>query len=247
MVYITGDTHGDVSRLGEECPPISDLGKNDTVIICGDFGLVWSGQSRETFMLDWLAERPFTILFVDGNHENFDMLSTYPITEWNGGKVQAIRPNVLHLMRGQVFTIEGKTFFTMGGASSHDIDDGILEPDDPHFYEKKKRLDAVYGMYRVNHHSWWKEEVPSPEEMDEGRTNLAAHGWAVDYIITHCCPSSIVSIIGGGRYDTDVLTDYFDEINAKCQYKTRYFGHYHDNRHVTNKSVMIYENIERVV
>ena len=31
-------------------------------------------------------------------------------------------------MRGQVFEIEGKTFFTMGGAASHDIQDGILDP-----------------------------------------------------------------------------------------------------------------------
>lgn len=246
MIYLTGDTHGDALRLVKRNTQHYEFTAADTVIICGDFGLIWSGSRGENQQLDFLSSKPFTILFVDGNHENFDLLAQYPVEQWNGGKVHRIRPNILHLMRGQVFTIEGKTFFTMGGASSHDIDDGILDPDDPHFYEKEKRLRAMYALYRVNHYSWWKEELPLPEEMDEGRANLAAHDWTVDYIITHCCPSSIVSIIGKGMYKRDKLTDYLDEINAKCNYKMWYFGHYHDNRHVTNKSVLLYEIIERL-
>ena len=57
-------------------------------------------------------------------------------TKWHGGKVHRIRPHVLHLMRGQIYELEGYRFFTMGGAKSHDIEDGILEPDDPNFERK---------------------------------------------------------------------------------------------------------------
>ena len=39
-----------------------------------------------------------------------------PVAEWHGGKVHRIRPHVLHLMRGQIFELEGCRFFTMGGA-----------------------------------------------------------------------------------------------------------------------------------
>ena len=78
--------------------------------------------------MDWLEGKPFTTLFVDGNHENFDRLYAYPVEEWHGGKVHKIRPSVIHMMRGQVFAIDGKSVFTFGGASSHDIDGGILEP-----------------------------------------------------------------------------------------------------------------------
>lgn len=190
MIYLTGDTHGDALRLVKSNTQHYKFTAADTVIICGDFGLIWSGSRGENQQLDFLASKPFTVLFVDGNHENFDLLAQYPVEQWNGGKVHRIRPNILHLMRGQVFTIAGKTFFTMGGASSHDIDAGILEPNDPHFYEKEKRLRAMRAMYRVNHYSWWKEELPSSEELDEGRTNLDAYGWRVDYIITHCCPTA---------------------------------------------------------
>ncbi len=36
-------------------------------------------------------------------------------------------------------------------------------------------LTAAGKPYRINHLSWWKEELASEEEMEEGRNNLAAH------------------------------------------------------------------------
>ena len=68
------------------------------------------------------TELPFSVLFVDGNHENFDLLNSYPVEIWKGGKVHRVKPNITHLMRGQVFEIEGKTIFTFGGATSIDRD-----------------------------------------------------------------------------------------------------------------------------
>ena len=42
MIYITGDIHGDPRRLSMECfPEQKEMTKDDYVIICGDFGLVW--------------------------------------------------------------------------------------------------------------------------------------------------------------------------------------------------------------
>ena len=121
MIYITGDTHGDwVSRLNTNAfPEQKEMTKDDYVIVCGDFG-IWNDTKQERYNLDWLEDKPFTTLFVDGNHSNFDRLYTMPVSEWHGGKVHFIRPSVIHLMRGQVFNIEGKTFWTFGGASSHD-------------------------------------------------------------------------------------------------------------------------------
>ncbi|MCB7347826.1 hypothetical protein LIZ33_16445, partial [Desulfovibrio desulfuricans] len=72
--------------------------------------------------------------------------------------------HVLHLMRGQVFDIEGYTFFTMGGASSHDIQDGILDPEEPGFEERYWRMRRARAMFRVKGVSWWTEELHSDEE-----------------------------------------------------------------------------------
>lgn len=115
--------------------------KDDCVIITGDFGGIWDGGTEERHWLDWMEAKSFTTLFVSGNHENFDMLAELPIEDWHGGNVQRIRPSVIHLLRGQIYDIQGKTFFTMGGGSSHDIDGGILEPDDPQFKRKCRILD----------------------------------------------------------------------------------------------------------
>ena len=95
---------------------------------------------------------------------------------WNGGKVQRVRPSVVHLMRGQVYEIGGRRFFTMGGASSHDIGDGILDPADPQLKQKCRRLDERGALYRIEHLSWWKEELPGEAEYREARENLAANG-----------------------------------------------------------------------
>ena len=90
-------------------------------------------------------------LFVSGNHENYDLLRNYPISQWHGGLVQAIRPSVLHLMRGQLYNICGKRIFTMGGASSHDIRDGILEPDNPDYERKLLQLNAAGALLSLIH------------------------------------------------------------------------------------------------
>lgn len=57
------------------------MGKEDYVVICGDFGGVWHTDRKsaaespeEAQALDWLENRPFTTLFISGNHENYDRL-----------------------------------------------------------------------------------------------------------------------------------------------------------------------------
>lgn len=86
---------------------------------------------------------------MDGNHENSDLLNTYPEQEWHGGRVHMVRPHVLHLMRGQVVNIGGLTWFTMDGAVSHDIEDGILDsvvPDFERRYWTLRRSFCSEGM-----------------------------------------------------------------------------------------------------
>ena len=248
MIYATGDTHGTFERFREEYfPEQTTMTKDDYVIICGDFGGVWDGGKQENKRLDWLEQLPFTVLFVSGNHENFDLLAEYPVEDWNGGKVQRIRPHVIHLLRGQVFQLQGRNFFTMGGAQSHDIGDGILEPDAPDFEEQYWALRRMRAQFRVNHYSWWKEEMPSEEEYDQARTALNQVGWEVDYIITHCAPSSIVDYISNGAYRPDPLTDFLEEIRIQGQFQHWFFGHYHDNRKIGDQYVMLWEQIVQIL
>ena len=169
MIYITGDTHADFLRFEENKFSIqSEMTKNDYIIICGDFGGVWNyivESIYEKYWLDWLNNKNFTTLFVDGNHENFERLYNYPVEEWHGGKVHKIRESVIHLMRGEIFNIDNKKFFTFGGARSHDIMDGILNIDE---YEKIYEYRKRGAYFRIRDYSWWDLELPTNEEMKNG-------------------------------------------------------------------------------
>ena len=243
-IFITGDTHGDFTRFKKSIfYEQTELTKDDCVIIAGDFGGVWDGSAEERHWLDWLEAKPFTTLFVSGNHENFDMLAEFQTEDWRGGKAQCIRPSVIHLMRGQIYEIQGKTFFTMGGASSHDISGGILEPDDPQFKRKRRVLNHRGALYRVNHRSWWREELPSQEEYQTARANLEKHSWQVDYIVTHCGPISVQDELSGGFYKSDALTDFLDEVAGRCQFRNWFLGHYHTNAAIRKKFAVLYEQI----
>ena len=76
MIYITGDTHGDISCFKN--PKLNKLGEKDILIVCGDFGFIWNPHDKnEKKNLEFLKKRKYTICFVDGAHENFDILNSY--------------------------------------------------------------------------------------------------------------------------------------------------------------------------
>ncbi len=243
MIYVTGDCHGDIEKLDPKAFPMqNEMTKDDYVIICGDFGLIWNYENESAYekrYLDWLNSRSFTTLFVDGNHENFTRLYDYPVEKWHGGLVHKIRDSVLHLMRGEVFLINDKRVFAFGGASSHDVQDGILDMDEE---EKIYRLRKQGACFRIKDFSWWDLELPTDKEMQNGVNNLKNVNYKVDYVITHCCPTDIQALINR-HYKTDKLTDYLLEINKKLDFQKWFFGHYHINENINEKFTCLYEDI----
>lgn len=248
MIFVTGDCHGSFRKFSiDSFEEQTEMTRDDYVIICGDFGAVWNNSEDENASLDWLNDRPFTTIWVDGNHENFDMLKEFPVEEWHGGKVHRIRPNILHLMRGQLFDIDGVTFFTMGGAACHDIQDGILDPRDPSFKEAYARMSRDNLMFRVRGRSWWPEELPSDEEYEEALATLEKANWKVDYVISHCPPGHIVKMLGAGL-EVNRLTEFFENISQKLDFRYWFFGHYHEDGYILGeeKYVILYRDIMRI-
>ena len=224
-IIFTGDTHGslEIKRLSfKNFPEGRNLTKDDYIIICGDFGCIWDGSNCDKYWLDWLEDRPFTTLFVDGNHENFNLLYSWEIPiedNWHGGNVRVIRPSVLHLMRGQIFTINNMTFFTMGGATSVD---------------KHLRKENI---------SWWPQEIPSYIEMEYGINNLNEHNNKVDYIITHCLPNSILDRIDRWCPQHDSLTNYLEKmIVQNIDFKKWFCGHYHIDKTIDDRYYICYND-----
>lgn len=253
MICITGDTHGDFDRFyynkRMERQGIR-LGENDYVIVCGDFGLCWAEDKVFKKKCKDLEDNKFTILWVQGNHENYDMIAEYPIEEWHGGKVRHIvRDKVILLERGQIFEIEEKTIFSFGGALSQDIQGGVLDKRDSSFDAQRIRAIKSRLPFRVIHESWWPQELPNEEEMEEGIRNLEKYNYQVDYVITHCCATSVHRLLEKETdrvYKSDILTDYFQTIEEKLRYKRWFFGHFHEDRCVDSKHTLLYRAIMKI-
>lgn len=223
MIYLTGDTHGtiEIGKLSRANLAVERVepGEGDFVIILGDFGLVFApdGQSaEERWWLKWLDKKPWATLFIDGNHENFARLNALPEEEWRGGRVHRVSESVLHLMRGQVFEIDGRSFFTMGGAASHD------------------------RQFRKEGRSWWPEELPSEEELARADAALDGCGRRVDYVLTHCAPTLVQGRINP-TFLPDRLTEYLQHVRDTTAFHRWYFGHYHIDREYDDGFCALYD------
>ena len=225
MIYFTGDIHGeiDIEKLSyRNWAESRNLTENDYLIIMGDFGLPFLDKEIEQkggayhYWIKWLSERPYTILWVDGNHENFNYWDRQEVSEWHGGKVQIHphAPNVIHLMRGEVYKIDGMTFFAFGGAMSHD------------------------KAYRKPNITWWEQEEATESEMINAKKNLAEYNNHVDFILTHTMPNKI-SKIAFQSGSSNRTACFLDEILKTIDYDVWFCGHYHETVFIRDTDMFV--------
>ena len=229
-VYITGDIHGElgIGRLSSQNWTLGKtLTRNDYLVILGDFGLIWDlvESKREKYWLDWLENKPWTTLFIDGNHENFARLnSEFEVKEWHGGKIHEIRPHIYHLMRGEIFNLDGYKCLAFGGAASVD------------------RADRIEDI------SWWAAEMPSDVECAHCVENLIANGDKVDVVFTHEAPAvAFWGAMAGVSYGPDKLAYWLQgNIAEAVEFKRWYFGHHHIDRTWTKPYTPVFEDIVKM-
>jgi hypothetical protein len=215
MIYITGDTHGDIDF--EKLKVYFDhryASPKDVLIILGDSGIIWSKSEEYTSEYSFLGP---AVLFIDGNHENFDLLNKFPVVEVYSGKAHRIDENIYHLCRGEIFKINGLSFLAMGGARSTD------------------------RYLRKEGESWWKDEAISDADMKNAQKNLKRYGYSVDYVLTHCAPTKIVT--NHLHYESDHNTDLLQDLMAQVSYRHWYFGHYHCDTRIDSKFRCFYNNV----
>lgn len=224
MIYITGDTHGDLSCFKN--PKLSKLGEKDTLIVCGDFGFFWNPENaKEKKNIEWLKKRKYTICFVDGAHENFDILNSLPPYRYKGGNAHKLANNIYHLMRGEIFTFEGKTFFVMGGGESED------------------------AFMRVEGESWWEAELPSADELKNGVRNLKETDKTINYILTYEAPTIAKDILRQRTNRNIIITPlntYLQEILKNVEYMHWYFGSLHIDLNISKKMTAVFDEIIQI-
>lgn len=234
MIYIRGDTHGQIGQVSEAAMSgESSWTHEDVLIVAGDFGFVFMGEQSclsEKNNLDFLARKPYTILFVDGNHEGFPFLKHYPEEIRYGAPVRRIRSNIFWLQRGYVYTIEGHTFFVMGGASSVD------------------RVFRQQYFERTGERIWFEEELPTQAEYTRAIANLSDRGRKTDYIITHTAPASVIFRLTKEMPDEHEveLAGFLDWIYHEICFKKWFFGHFHVDQVVDKKVIACFKQVHKL-
>lgn len=219
MIYVTGDVHGDFSRFRAAS---RKLRKGDILIICGDFGMLWDNSKKEQRRLKKLSKLKYTVAFLDGQHENYDLLEPYPEEEWNGGRVQAIAPNVVHLLRGEIYTIEGKRCFAFGGGES--------EP-----FELRNQSNTV-----------WEQCIPTEQQMRNGMDKLQCADFTVDYIFTHEPSGRVRSFFDRNEFSLNGTGAYLNWVEEKTTFKHWFFGCIHADRQLSRKYTALFFNIRKL-
>ena len=232
MIYITGDTHNinDMSNVSASNMKLCcaeqnvDYSKITNLIILGDFGLPWYDcpvdengihptNKKENYLLNWYNKKPFKILAVMGNHDNYDMIEKLPSVKMFDNTVLKVSDNIFYLKRGEVYNIEKKQFLVLGGARSDD------------------------KVYRKAHQTWWVQEEWSDEEKQNCLTILQKNDYNFDYILSHTGPSAGIACIDSYYLNEENLIKLKDDsnivfndlIDSKVSYKKWFFGHWHSD------------------
>jgi len=222
MIYVTGDIHGDLSRFKNR--KLRRLKKGDFLLVCGDFGFIWAGTKAEQKTLKKLGKKKYSILFVEGCHENFDLLYTYEQKEWNGGFIRQISGNLAQLVRGNVFEIDGVKIFAFGGGQGfeHDI--------------------------RKEVKTYWKQELPTDDELNFALENLKNNDNQVDYIITHEPPAMLMDYldVSADVLQTNQLNTTFNQISNTVKYKRWFFGKCHKNKVISSHFQAVFGDVVKL-
>ena len=216
MIYVTGDTHGDISRFKQR--KIKRLKKDDTLVVCGDLGFVYDDSEQEKKALKWLSKRKYTVIFVDGAHDNTELLEKYELCDFAGAPARRINDKVYMLLRGNVYTIEEKKIFAFGSGLS-------------------ESYNIVSDIVSSNAGS-----LPTSEETANGIKNLEKAGNEIDFIVTYDAPISAKTYIGENA-NNNGLNIYLEEVYKVANFKCWYFGRYHKDKAVTRLFKAMYEDV----
>ncbi len=220
MIFVTGDKHAQLE------PFISNVGfksvkKGDILIVCGDFGFLWDKSEQEYKKLKWLSKRKYDIAFVEGCYDNMEIIEQYPVSVWNGGRVRLISKNIIYLMQGELYNIEGKKVLAFGGGFDSNLN------------------------FNLEENNWWPEKSSNKHNIDIVIRNIEKSNGEVDLVITHEAPASITPCFEEEK-STNAINCILEEIQLHCGFKRWFFGKYHVDKQITKRYCAVFENVIKI-
>lgn len=230
-----GDSHGNTKFLLDAIHYAHAYDATHIVQL-GDFG-IWDHVPAGVKFLDdvddELEDAGISLIFCDGNHENFDSLLSLPVSE---DGFRYVRKNIAHAPRGHIWQLSGVTFMAMGGAHSIDGPNGI--------WTQYRGPVSAAGVMEDDFDmgSWWPQETITLPEAYDARHAALLHRKEVgeiDVLIAHDCPAG-VAIPGIGGYPAgDRNRALLAEVCTAADPKYIFCGHYHRRHTGTFKDARV--------
>ena len=221
--FLKGDIHGNLFEIIDFINRFN-LGKNDNIIILGDCGIAWRKDKKDLAQNIKLwneCGNGVKLYFIDGNHENFNILNSLPI-ENNMGK---IADNIYHLRRGQVYEFENKKILVCGGA------------------------DSIDKYRRIENFTWWKEEAISQETIDDipaGHYDyVLTHCCPRSIFEKNRIYLSTLQFLDENKINHS-SEDMLEQLKNKIIFDHWFFAHYHINRNLDEKFTCLFEDFREV-
>jgi len=216
MVNLISDNHG--FEFAEELLKYQPREKDDLLIILGDTCLRLADTREYNDFSQWLLSRKYNIAIVDGNHENYEYLDSMPEEIWHGGKINRLTDNIVRLRRGELYSIENKSYFVFGGCTS--------------------------GAKWKAKGFWHSGDVPTDAQLENAYANLKKAGYRVDIILSHkyFCDQCLVHP-GEEEYRLFLLNRFID---ANVSFEKWYSGHRHEKRDIDGKHTVIFDELRTI-
>ena len=199
---VLGDVHGKDRVLISALEKASKY--TDLLVQVGDFSLYSNAQRK--LISHHAAKNGVKIVFIPGNHENWDYLDSVSTNE-----ITSIAPHLFYAPRGTLATIGSRKVLFFGGAYSIDRN----------FCEEGKH--------------WFAQEVIDLKQACDCAENIVENENTVDIMFTHDAPSYVKlpqeCFLPGIDYITSMQAhahrEALDIITSAAQPKLLLHGHYH--------------------
>lgn len=216
MIFYTGDTHGGFLKI-ENALRNGIIENGDAVVILGDAGFNYYGNSKEKRIKQEINGYGITVFCIHGNHEmRPETIPTYTTKEWNGGVVyyEEKYPNILFAKDGEIYDLDGRKSIAVGGAYSVD------------------------KFYRLEHgYRWFPDEQPSDEIKQRVENVLDSNERKIDQILSHTCPmkyiptEAFLSCVDQSMVDNST-EEWLDTLEESVTYNRWLCGHWHIDKSI---------------